>query len=194
MEWLNKGQSLGKMVMKIRVIGIDGNVPTASQCATRWMFNAVDTWLIYLFVFMHQYLAFLGIFSPFIGAIVIGTSKKQQRLGDMAARTLVVSTKENEVGIFDTIYAYAVKKNNYQPKFPEIMRLPDKDITLIKSLMERADDTYDYELAHRLAAHIKKVLKIESKNDDSIFLKQLLEDYNYYSVNEENFVKPKKQY
>ncbi len=179
-EWLNKGQSIGKMITKSRVIGIEGNVPSVYQCATRWMFNAIDIWFGYLFVSINPVFAVIGVFGPLVGTLLIIFSKNHQRLGDMAAQTIVVSTKEEVVSISDTIYAYSHKRDNYQPMFPAIMKLSDKDITRIKLILERGTE-HDHEIVGKLASHVKKVLKIESNMADVAFLRKLLEDYNYYA-------------
>ena len=183
-EWLNKGQSPGKYLLKIRVVGADGNYPSVYQCATRWLFLGADMWLIWLFVFIHISFYFFAIFSPLIGGLLIILTEKHQRFGDMAANTVVINTKQREIYIEDTIYAYATKNKGYQPKYPEIMRLTDKDINQIKFLLERGNNTYNPEIANKLAKHLKNILKIESNEDNHEFLTQLLNDYNYYAINE----------
>ncbi len=183
-EYFNKGQSFGKMLLKCRVAGVEGNYPSVYQCATRWVFLSADVWLIYIFIFIHPSFSFLAIFSPLIGGLLINFSQYHQRLGDMAAHTIVISTRQQEVHIHDTIYAYANTRQGYEPKFPEIMRLSDRDITLIKSLFEQGNDTLNPEIARKLATHIKHILKIESSENDALFLRQLLNDYNYYAISE----------
>lgn len=184
LEWLNKGQSIGKYFLKLRVVGVDGNYPSIYQCATRWLFLGADMWLIWLFIFVHPAFSALAVFSPLIGGLLIIFSDKNQRFGDMAANTVVISTRQKEIYIEDTIYAYATKKQGYEPKYPEIMRLTDKDINKIRILLEKGDQTMNPEIANRLAKHIKNLLKIESDGDNYTFLKQLLNDYNYYAINE----------
>ncbi|WP_259016088.1 RDD family protein [Emticicia fluvialis] len=184
-EWLNKGQSPGKYLLKIRVVGVEGNYPSVYQCATRWLFLGADTWIFSLFMAIHQAFSALAIFSPLVGGLLILLSDKQQRLGDMAANTVVVKTKEKIIYIEDTIYAYATKASGYKPKYPEIMRLSDKDINSIKLLMEKGDRLMNPAIAAKLAQHIKNLLKIESNEDNFEFLKQLLNDYNYYAINDE---------
>ena len=184
LEWLNKGQSIGKHFLKIRVVGVDGNYPSVYQCATRWLFLGADMWLIWLFIFVHPAFSALAIFSPLIGGLLIMLSEKNQRFGDMAANTVVISTKQKEIYIEDTIYAYATKKQDYEPKYPEIMRLSDKDINKIRILLEKGDQTMNPEISRKLAGHIKTLLKIESNDENYEFLKQLLNDYNYYAINE----------
>ncbi len=183
LEWLNKGQTLGKMILNIKVVGIDGNPPTVSQCAIRWMFLLVDSYLFALFTFINPLFAGLMLFSPFVGCIMIATTKQQQRIGDIAAQTFIVNFKQTEVSIYDTIYAYAVsKKKDYEVQFPEIIKLSDRDMTIVKNLLERSETDYEYELARKVALHIKKILMIENKEDDYVFLKKLLADYNYLSL------------
>jgi uncharacterized RDD family membrane protein YckC len=183
LEWLNKGQTLGKMFLNIKVVGIDGNPPTVSQCAIRWMFLLVDSYLFALFTFINPLFAGLMLFSPFVGCIMISTTKQQQRIGDIAAQTFIVNFSQTEVSIYDTIYAYSVsKKKEHEVHFPEIIKLSDRDMTIVKNLLERSETDYEYELAHKVALHIKKILLIESKEDDYVFLKKLLADYNYLSL------------
>ncbi len=184
LELFNKGQSIGKMAMKCRVIGIDGNYPSVYQCATRWIFLSVDVWILAIFLAINPVFGGFVIFSPLIGLMILALNKNQQRIGDMAANTIVIKSKQNEVYITDTVYAYANNQKEYQPKYPEIMRLSDNDITKIKVLFEKGDYNQNYELTNRLAGHIKKILKIESEDRDEVFLKQLLNDYNYYAINE----------
>jgi uncharacterized RDD family membrane protein YckC len=183
-EWLNKGQSLGKLLLKIRVVGVDGNYPSIYQCATRWLFLGADMWLIWLFVFIHPAFYFFALFSPLVGGLLVILSDKHQRFGDMAANTVVINTRQREIYIEDTIYAYATKAKGYQPKYPEIMRLTDKDINQIKFLLERASMTMNTEIINKLANHLKNILKIESSDENEAFIKQLLNDYNYFAIND----------
>jgi uncharacterized RDD family membrane protein YckC len=183
LEWLNKGQTIGKMLVGIKVIGLDGNSPTVSQCAIRWMFLFVDSYMFALLVFMNPMFGFFVIMSPLVGCLFIVLTKQNQRIGDIAAQTYIVQAKETEVSIYDTIFSYAVsKKKNYNVLYPEIIKFTDKDMTIVKNLFEKSEMYYNYELAHKVANHIKKMLEIESKESDDVFLKKLLEDYNYLSL------------
>jgi uncharacterized RDD family membrane protein YckC len=183
MEWLFKGQTIGKIWTKIKVIGAEGNIPSVSQCAIRWMFLLVDGYLFLLFTLVDPVFAVLLVFSPLVGLIVMSTNKYHQRIGDIAANTYLVNSKEQAYSIFDTIYAYSSQyKDEYTPKFPEIMRLNDKDMTILKKVLEESESTYDEALAEKLAKHIKKILDIEADEENYVFLKQLLKDYNYLSL------------
>jgi len=67
------GQTIGKMLMKIKVIRADGGKVDMKQAFTRNILRVIDGLLVYL-----------------IGAILIWKSDKKQRLGDSIAQTVVV--------------------------------------------------------------------------------------------------------
>ena len=72
-EW-SLGQTLGKMLLGIKVVREDtGGVPGVKAAAIRTVLRIVD-----------------GIGSYLVGFIAVLASHKNQRLGDMAAHTLVV--------------------------------------------------------------------------------------------------------
>jgi uncharacterized RDD family membrane protein YckC len=68
-----KGQTIGKMITKIKVVGEDGKPIDMNQAFKRNILRVIDGLFIYL-----------------IGAILIWRSDKQQRLGDRVARTVVI--------------------------------------------------------------------------------------------------------
>jgi uncharacterized RDD family membrane protein YckC len=183
LEWLNKGQTIGKLLLGVKVIGLDGNPPTVSQCAIRWMFLLVDSYFFALAVLINPIFAGIMLFSPLVGCLMIAITNLQQRIGDIAAQTYIVKAKETEVSIYDTIFSYSVsKKKDYNVLYPEIIKFTDRDMTIVKNLFEKSETYYNYELAHKVANHIKKTLGIQSKDSDDVFLKKLLEDYNYLSL------------
>ena len=72
----SKGQTVGKMITKIKVVREDGSPIDMSQAFTRNILRIID-----------------GLFAYLIGAILIWRSDKQQRLGDSVARTVVVKAR-----------------------------------------------------------------------------------------------------
>jgi len=68
-----KGQTPGKRVFGIKVITEEGKVPNYEKTTTRTVLRLIDGFLNYL---------------P--GTIVIFATKKDQRLGDIAAKTIIV--------------------------------------------------------------------------------------------------------
>jgi nitrogen-specific signal transduction histidine kinase len=71
---------------------------------------------------------------------------------------------------------------DYHPSFPEVMRLSDKDINTLKSIIETVRKKNDDELGIRISDRIKTRLQIQSDKDSLDFLETLLKDYNYFST------------
>ena len=187
MEVFNNGQSLGKMVIGIRVMSIEGGEPHIGQYLTRWIFRAFE-WLpmllLYRTMFRYQFLV-LAFYSGVLGLIVVVTialNKNSQRFGDMAAGTTVVNTKVS-LGLSDTIFR-EVDVKDYKVSFPEVMRLSDRDINAIKAVLNQTRKSNRYETAHRVSFKVKEVLKIDSNLEVLDFLEKLLEDYNYLALKE----------
>lgn len=72
LEW-KTGQTVGKMLLKIKVVSADGQPLTPGKIAVRTILRIVD-----------------GIFFYLVAFICVVATKQKQRLGDMAAGTLVV--------------------------------------------------------------------------------------------------------
>ena len=69
----SRGQTIGKMITKIKVVNEDGKPIDMNQAFKRNILRVIDGFVLYL-----------------IGAILIWRSDKQQRLGDRIAKTVVV--------------------------------------------------------------------------------------------------------
>lgn len=67
------GQTLGKRVMKLRVVAVEGEL-TRTKVLVRTLLRLID-WLPFLYL---------------IGFILVLVTPQHQRIGDMAARTIVV--------------------------------------------------------------------------------------------------------
>lgn len=67
------GQTIGKKIANIKVVRMDGKPMTYMDSLIRTVLRIID-----------------GIFFYLVGLIIVVASEKKQRLGDMAAKTLVV--------------------------------------------------------------------------------------------------------
>jgi uncharacterized RDD family membrane protein YckC len=183
--WM-KGQTVGKKVLGIRVISLEGGEPTFGQYLMRWI-TRVWEW-----PFLFGYVAFNAIAIPiytlitaFLGIIVViivAVNGKNQRLGDMAANTAVVNTKTSFT-LADTVFMQ-VNNTDYRVMFPDVMRLSDRDINTIKSVLSHAQKKGNYDMCNRVAMKVQDVLKINSDMYANDFLEKLLEDYNYLATRE----------
>jgi hypothetical protein len=110
--------------------------------------------------------------------VVLVNSKKQQRLGDILAHTLLIRTRQN-VTIDDTIFQAVA--NDYVPSYPQVMQLSDRDINTLKSILTSAQKNNDLHLAVQTCERIKNYLHIETNMPPFEFLHTLLKDYNFLS-------------
>ena len=116
---------------------------------------------------------FLGV----IVVIIIAISRKSQRLGDFAANTVVVDT-ESAFSVEDTVFM-DIREENYQVKFPEVLRLSDRDINTIKNVISLFHKENNTETCIRVAVKVQEVLHIKTDMYADEFLEKLLADYNY---------------
>lgn len=181
--WMN-GQTIGKKILRIKVVSLDGGEATLGQYLLRWFLRFYEWGFIIVALFYFNII--IGILVLLLGGIatviIISVTPRNQRLGDLAAGTVVVNTR-TRLTIDDTIFI-DVKKTDYKVMFPEVMRLSDRDINTIKGVLTQAGKRNNYDMCHRVAMKIKEVLKIESDLYVDEFLKKLLEDYNYLATKE----------
>ena len=191
-EILMNGQSPGKKIMGIQVVNETGGKPSISQFIIRWLLRVSDYSLIiiiYLYIvygpyvfFVIPYLRWFALIAFFIliaDIVLVVSSRKAQRIGDVLAKTILIRT--NTRGSIDDTVFIAVA-DNYVPSFPQIMQLSDRDINAIKSILETARRRNDFNMAAAASEKIKAHLKIDSPMSPFDFLDVLLKDYNYLSA------------
>lgn len=174
------GQTVGKKLAGIKIIDSEGKEPTWGQYIIRWVL-AWGNYFVYIIPFLlieNPAYIMLVMFFYIPDVITILISPKSQRIGDLAAGTVVIDAgyKPN---INETIYK-EIEVTNYTPMFPQVMRLTDRDINGIRNLLDvkrsgKDNEAYMYQVVYK----IKTVLKIETQVDGYDFLEQLLYDYNF---------------
>lgn len=162
MHSLFNGRTVGKMVMKIRVVRLDGSPVHWSNYLVRWMLRLVDIW----------------IFAGSIGVLSILFSERRQRVGDAAAGTVVISTK-NKTKVSHTILEEV--EEEYLPVFTNVTQLTDKDIRLIKETFLIAKKSNDYKTLKTLRDKVESLLGSSSKMYDQKYIDTVLKDYNYFT-------------
>lgn len=180
------GQTLGKKIMNIRVISLTGSEPTAGQYILRWITKFFEWPFFFGYIYfsdgvLFAYIIITGLLGIAV-LIAISLSAKSQRLGDIAAGTVVIDTRSN-MSVHDTVFMH-VNSENYKVSFPEVMRLSDNDINTIKTVVTKAHRRHSDELCYRVEMKIKTVLQIQSDLPALAFLEKLLEDYNYLATKE----------
>ena len=187
-----KGQSIGKKIMGIRVVNETGGKPSISQFMIRWLLRVSDYAVLILIFLFASYGAGVFVFIPTLrwfaflafaflatDVVLVVSSKKGQRIGDILAKTILIrTTAKGSIG--ETVFVEVA--DNYIPSFPQIMQLSDKDINAIKSILETSRKKGDYQIAEAASEKIKNHLHISSSMSPFDFLEILLKDYNYLSV------------
>ena len=183
-EVMMHGQTIGKKLFNIRVISLDGGEPSLSQYATRWIFKVFE-WPFffgYTFFSLQNIFAYI-IVTGFWGLVVlifIAVSKKNQRIGDIAANTVVINT-ESPFSVNDTVFLDIIDKN-YAVTYPEVLKLSDRDINTIKNVISLYHKEYNTQTCDRLALKVQEVLHITTSMYPINFLETLLADYNYLAT------------
>lgn len=162
MHILFNGQSIGKMILNIKVVKEDGSPVHWSNYMTRWMLRLVDIWM----------------FSGSVGILAMIFSDKNQRLGDAASGTIVISVK-NKLKITHTILEEV--EEQYEPVFMSVTNLNDKDVRLIKETLNIALRSNDFKTLTLLRQKVEQVIGTSSDKYDKDYLQTVLKDYNYYT-------------
>lgn len=167
-EILNNGQSPGKMIMKIRVVNVDGTVPSYSSYLLRWLFRLVD----------------FSMTNALLGIIMIAVTKKSQRLGDYLAGTTVIDlrldSRNRTLSLSDLDF-----HSDYKVSYSDILdKLSDKDIQTIRSIIDDHRMQYNDYFNQRLAERIKVITGYSYDGPDRVFLRKVVSDYNYLAVQE----------
>ena len=172
------GRSLGKMAMNIRVITAEGGQPNLGQYLLRWSFRLLDFPMMLLGLVVIGEIPWWLFPGIFIGLFSVIFTPLSQRIGDLVAGTILVDLK-NKTSWQDTVFTEV--ESTYQPSYPEVMQLSDRDINTLKSIIENVRRKGDYDLSLRIADRIKSKLRIDSSQSSLEFLETLMKDYNFYT-------------
>ena len=158
MHIIFNGRTVGKFIMGIKVVKEDGSPARWSDFIVRWIVRLVDLWL---FMFT-------------VGTVSILLTDKQQRLGDMMAKTIVINTRKS-VNISHTILQEV--DEGYEPIFLNAHLLSDIQANEIKEIYRLAGQSRDYNVLHQLRLKIESILQIKSDLKDGQFVRTVLKDY-----------------
>lgn len=164
-ELFFNGQTIGKHLLKLRVVKIDGSMPGIGAYLLRWLMMIID-----------------GPSTSGLGVLVMLLNKDNRRLGDLAAGTMVIKT-----GIYRRLQVsldeFAPFSRNYRPAYPAAEMLSLEQVNLIGQTLRLKDND---QRIHALAEQVKRTLGIENvhDSDDATFLWHVRRDYQYYALEE----------
>lgn len=156
------GQSLGKKLLKIRVVTLEGRKPSLEDYFLRWIFRLIEVTFS------------LGI----LAAINIASTDKNQRIGDILAKTTVVKVAPESTVSLDTLKKLEHKERKIQ--YPAVTRYSDQDMLLVKETLERLrsnPNEANKQIGLKLAAKIADEINVEVKGSKAKFLENALIDY-----------------
>ena len=163
-ETYANGQSLGKKALGIKVARLDGREPGLSEYLLRTLFHLVDTFFSF----------------GTIGAFLIGSSSKNQRLGDLTSNTTVIKVKsDTRFKLEDILNIHTLE--NYEPEFPVVKQLREQDMLLIKETLKRHrayNNKAHAKAIDKLVEKLMVLLEVEDPPKNKVeFLKTLIRDY-----------------
>lgn len=158
------GQTLGKRIMGLKVVKLNGDAPTTHDYVMRWMFRILDYWLS------------LGS----VGALLINASPKSQRLGGLLSGTTVIrTTAQRNFSLNDILKISTL--DTYEPSYTAIRQFSEQDMLFIKRVLERErrhPNAAHKKAVKKLAQHVAEQLNItHPPKEHDIFLRTLINDY-----------------
>lgn len=165
-EFFFHGQTLGKMVLKTRVVMSDGERPSLGAYVMRWILWIAD-----------------GPTFSFLGLLVMVLNHNNQRLGDMAAGTVIIKQvgyKNIQMSLDD----YDYLSQGYTPRYPQAADLSLEQIEIIRRTLSLNTKDQQQRI-EQLATIVGHKLSITRQEDSSSsFLQRIIHDYQYYAYEE----------
>lgn len=155
-EWLRRGQTPGKRLQGIRVVRTNGQPAGLAPVMVRNLVRIVDV-----------------IFLPFLALISMVLTTRGQRLGDLAAGTMVV--RERKLPAPQLLPPGAGRLDRGPTR--DTSRLTAQDYTVLRTFLTRRsglDASARQQLATRLAARVREQVG-ERPGDDVLSDEQLIE-------------------
>jgi uncharacterized RDD family membrane protein YckC len=165
-EMLSRGQTLGKRIVGLRVIRLDGQDPTPADFLTRAVFLLPDV-----------------IFSGGVPAVLlVSSSRHAQRLGDIVAGTVVIHTSASTSFTLEEIMSIR-NRDDHEPEYPGVQRFTDADMMVVKQALarwRRYGNPAHRRAVRQLAVKMADILELDKAavpHSPEKFLEILLLDY-----------------
>jgi uncharacterized RDD family membrane protein YckC len=163
-EVFMNGRSIGKLALGIRTVKLTGKQATLSDYIMRWLFRLIDIYLT----------------SGALAAILVSSTEKNQRIGDIVANTVVIKLRPSRsLTLRDLLNIHSV--DSYEPRYPEVKYLSEEDMLLVKNVLERNRkyrNEFHLKAQDELVSRLMDVLRINKlQQEKTDFLRTLLNDY-----------------
>jgi uncharacterized RDD family membrane protein YckC len=177
-EWAWSGQTPGKRLMRLRVIREDGRPITFYEAAARNLVRIFD---------MLPALPLVPLYS--VGLVSVFVSRRDQRVGDLVAGTVVVREREAQAPTFEEVFNsptsdLALRRAfNPVPFAADVGSLTEEEIEVVEAFLRRRwdlDDTPRQWMAWRIATPLLHRLRPAFEPEGFTyegFLEELLHRY-----------------
>lgn len=161
-EIFMNGQSIGKRLMGIKVISLDGAQPSVGQYLIRWVFRIVDFTI-----------------TQWLGALIsVAVTENKQRIGDIVAGTTLIKTSPRTQ--LQHIAFHPINEE-YTPILTGVEQLSDRDIELIHEVLNTYYKTRNQDLIYQMATKVSAIIGTTVNNNtwnELEFLQTVIKDYN----------------
>jgi len=162
LETFMDGQTVGKKLMQVRVVKLDGSKPSFASYFIRWILRVID----------------VALTSGGVAVLTILIRGTGQRVGDIAAGTTVISEKKR-ISLKDTLLRELPE--DYKPRFPQVTVFKDREMQTIKELYDSAKRNGDHNVIVSLNDQIKRVTDITTDLKPVDLVDIVIKDYNFYT-------------
>lgn len=160
-ETLLNGRTPGKLLVGLKVSKLDGTSPGFFSYFLRWVLLPID----------------ISVFG--VGLIFMALTKNTQRLGDLAAGTIVVRKKRKISFNLDKLYFEI--DDQHKLVYKEAGNLSDGQVALITRVLLDYNKR-DQDFVNILAIKVRDILKIKPDQNDQAFLTTVVKDYHILRV------------
>lgn len=162
LEYCWHGKTLGKKILKIKVITENCQPPSFQQCFMRWVIYPIDFWII--------------------GFVMI--SKHGQRFGDMASGCYVVNEWKKKIVRASIAEEYRYVEPDYRPHYTNLEQMGEREVQFaLRALYEPNFISQQDEVVKTLCRKLQ--INQDGMNSET-FLKQLYNDYQYALIRQES--------
>ncbi len=177
-EWLWNGQTPGKKLLKLRVIREDGRPITLWESISRNLLRIIDS------------IPGFGLPIYSVGLITVFLNRRDQRIGDIFAGTVVIRERTDEAPTFDQTFSESIgdsalrrvqKKITFEA---DVYKLTEPEMEVVESFLRRRWDLSERQrlwMSWRVALPIMYRLKPNYDLKDFTyegFLEELLHQFN----------------
>ena len=159
------GRTLGKMSQKLQIARLDGKQMTLSGSFLRAVLSLVDTYYS----------------GGVIAMMLVASTDRRQRLGDMAAGTTVINLQSARRYRLEDVLSID-SQDSYTPNYPQVRQLSEEDMLTIQQVLKRSvlfRNAAQDDALSEATEHICRILEIPMVpyQKRTEFLRGLIKDY-----------------